>query len=130
MAGAKTSTCDKRKRKAFKIEKKKSRPNIGLRNILNFRLTPMNPIKARWVTKKRLWRGRPYSGPKMDTGVFRVGRLEMSVMVVQQETSVSGAIPRIRRISPIESTSTRRQTIERRSNFFLIKGEVLVARSK
>jgi hypothetical protein len=66
----------------------------------------------------------------MDNGVVRVGRLEMSVTVVQQETSDSGAIPRISKMSPKESMSTKSERMERRSNFLFIKGEVLVARSK
>ncbi len=49
----------------------------------------------------------------MDSGVVRVGRFKISVTVVQQETSDSGAIPIIKRTSPIESISTKREITER-----------------
>jgi hypothetical protein len=49
---------------------------------------------------------------------------------VQQETSDSGAIPRIKKMSPRESISTKREIMDRRNNFLLIKGEVLVALSR
>jgi len=87
-------------------------------------------MRARWVMKKRPRRGRAYSGPKMDKGVVRVGRFEISVMVVQQETSDSGTIPIIKRISPMASISTKREIKERTSNFLPIKGEVFVALSR
>ena len=60
MAGAKTSIWDKRKMKPFRIAKRKSKPNISLRlrnvisNVLDFRVIPIIPIRARCVMKKRL----------------------------------------------------------------------------
>jgi hypothetical protein len=54
----------------------------------------------------------------------------MSVTVVQHETSDSGAMPKTKKISPRESMSTKRERMERRSSFLLIKGDVLVARSR
>jgi hypothetical protein len=49
MPGAKTSIWDKRKRMAFRNEKRNNRPkiNLFLRNVFpNVKLTPTNPIRA------------------------------------------------------------------------------------